>query len=256
MPDDPISTGLALRRTPAPAVSAPFVRQAAVTANPAIRSVGAPRRVVDQSNVPCCVSCALSGALEVLNPAWPALAPLFHYYITRFEERGADGLGVPFLDAGLSALRDHGVCAETLHVREFTESDAGNPPSIAARLDAGHRRPAGRFWFRTLSGPSWSAAIRDELREGHAVVIGIRLPVGYPGGLFLDARHEWTDPNRPALSSTGHCVLATGFNDARTALRIHDSQGAARFDRGGWWMGYRVADFGAITEAFSILKDS
>lgn len=256
MPDNPIPTGLALRATPASAVSAPVVRLATVAANPAIRSVGAPRRVVDQAKVQCCVSCALSAALEVLHPTWPALAPLFHYYVTRFDDRGADGLGALFLDTGLFAVRGHGVCAETLHIREFTESDAGKPPSSAARVDADIRKPASKFWFRTLSGPSWAASIRDELREGHAVVIGIRLPVGYPGGLFLDARHEWTDPKTPALSFTGHCVLVTGFNDARTALRIHDSRGEKAFDGGGWWMGYRVADGGAISEAYSILKDS
>jgi hypothetical protein len=257
VPENPLPTGLALRGAPrAPSSSAPAVRKAALTANPAIRSIGTPRRVVDQADVHCCVSCALSGALEVLHPEWPALAPLFHYYVTRFDDRGADGLGFLFLDAGLSAVRGHGVCAESLHIRPFTESDAGLPPSAAARYDAENRKPASRFWFRTLSGPSWSTTIRDELRQGHAVVISFRLPVGYPGGTFLDARHEWTELEKPGLSPISHCVLVTGFNDARTALRIHDSQGATRFDKGGWWMGYRVADNGAIGDAYSILKDS
>jgi hypothetical protein len=231
------------------------VRAAAVGITPAIASVGKPRRVVDQQDVQCCVSCALTGALEITNHAWPPLAPLFHYHVTRFDERGADSRGALFLDTALFAVHSHGVCAHAMHDRAFTEQDAVKAPTAAARRDADGRKPAAKFWFRPLSGPSWVASIRDQLRSGNPVVIGFRLPAGYPDR-FLDPRHEWTDPSNPAMSSSGHCVLVTGFSDARTALRIHDSQGANRFDGGGWWMGYRVADGGAIGEAYAILKAS
>jgi hypothetical protein len=46
-------------------------------------------------------------------------------------------------------------------------------------------------------------------------------------------------------------VLITGYDDARQALHVHDSQGTEHFDQGRWWMGYRVVDSSVVVEAYS-----
>ena len=192
--------------------------------------------------------------MEALRPEGPPLAPLFHYFIARFEESGADATGFLRLQESLVTLLRHGICDNDKHPRDFTEEDARRGPSQSARDDGKLRRPRLPKFFRHLSGPSWAVAICDELRQRRPVVAGIRLPHGYPDR-FLDARHEWADPAFPPLSGSGHCVLVTGFNDAKLALRIHDSQGD-RFDHGGWWMGYRVVDGGAVVQACSISRQA
>ena len=64
---------------------APLVRANLIAGNPQNISLSRPKRVLDQADVPCCVSCALAGAMQILHPEWPELAPLFHYFVTRFE---------------------------------------------------------------------------------------------------------------------------------------------------------------------------
>jgi len=254
-PNQPRSTGFAApHAAPAPSAAAADLRRAAIASMPRALSLGAPRRVVDQGPVNCCVSCALTSAMELLHPAWPSLAPLFHYFVARFEERGADAKGFLRLQESLVTLLRHGVCDEGKHQRAFTEQDIARGPTSDARSDARQRRPRFPQFFRHLSGPSWVNAVRDELRMMRPVVMGIRLPMNYPER-FLDARQEWTDPASPGLSDTGHCLLVTGFDDTKTALRIHDSQGN-RFDQGSWWMGYRVVDGGAVIQACSIMPQA
>src|ERR1035441_9935000 len=99
-------TGLALAPlTATVSPAAPIVLSAAVAANPKSYEIATrPRCVIDQGSLLCCVSCALASAMEATNPYWPAMAPLFHYYVTRFENAGADTDGSLHLDSGLATL--------------------------------------------------------------------------------------------------------------------------------------------------------
>src|SRR5258708_32988331 len=75
-------------------------RSAAVGAN--ISSYELPikaRAIIAQQNLPTCVSCSLGSAMEILNSGWPPLAPLFHYYVTRYEDAGADSDRFRVLDS-------------------------------------------------------------------------------------------------------------------------------------------------------------
>jgi hypothetical protein len=254
---EPINQGYA----PPPVVptisaAAPLVRAAAVSATlSACQLPAQPRAVLNQADVPCCVSCALAGAMEILHPDWPPLAPLFHYFVTRHDNRGADSFGFLFLDAALLTLTNQGICKLASHSPPFTLEGAAVRPSSPAFADAMGRRLVRqglRFRYQPLVGGSRVALIREQIRAGHPVVIGLTLPLGYPES-FLDANQEWLDPLSPARSASHHCVLVRGYRDARQTLRIQDSRGNfPRFDNGCWWMGYRVADSSIIQEAYSL----
>ncbi len=127
------------RRQSAPLQSPPQSRQMPA----ATIFEGALRFVLDQLDLPCCVSCALACAMEIMNPSWPALAPLFHYHISRFEViGGANSAGLLILDKALATLASKGICVEPLHSKPFTEQGAAAPVSDAARVDALTRRLA------------------------------------------------------------------------------------------------------------------
>jgi hypothetical protein len=87
-------------RSPA---ATPVLRALAVSAmlNDFTVLVG-PRSFGDQGEVKCCVSCALAGAMEIIHPDWPSLAPLFHYYVTRVVDNEDDGAGGIALDGALT----------------------------------------------------------------------------------------------------------------------------------------------------------
>src|SRR5690242_1708937 len=98
--------GFELRATPATASpAAPLARAAAVGASLSDFNLSVtPRSFVDQGDVDCCVSCALAYAMEVVHPDWPALAPLFHNYVSRFINGSAGVTGGLALSDALTTL--------------------------------------------------------------------------------------------------------------------------------------------------------
>jgi hypothetical protein len=254
----PLNQGYVLPENRVPVSDgAATLRYATIASSPMSFDLPAqPRRVVDQGQeVPCCVSCALSAAVEVLYPNWPALAPIFHYYVTRYQNAGADSSGSLHLDSGLLTLQENGICRIEDHDRPYTNAGASAVPSALAYADALTRRMGKlqhKSRWQSLGGMSLALEIRDQLRLGRPVVLGFQLPQGYPAK-FLNANFEWLDPNELPRSSSGHCALVVGFNDARQAFRIHDSHGAGSFENGRWWMGYRIADSSIIADAFSLV---
>jgi len=236
--------------------AAGLFREAAV--NAAYERVELPLNtpVFDQLGVNACVSCALSGAMGMLDQAAPALAPLFHYYIARFEggADGADAEGNLFLDNAVPTLVASGMCRRDLHPMPFTEAGASSAPSDDARVDAVSRvqdKPTGRLRFEEAGAAASSSWIREKLRDGFPVVLGISLPEGYDE-CSRRPEFEWLDPEAPAPSSLRHCVLVTGFNDLRHAIHIRDSRGRHSFGDGHWWMDYRVVDSPVVLQMYSL----
>lgn len=213
-----------------------------------------PRSILDQNNLPCCVSCALASAMEIRNQSYPPLAPLFHYYVTRNGRSNA----VTFLslDEGLAMLETAGICREDLHRKPYTETGAAEKPSGDAYVDAktrALRRPnLSQRRCLHVSGPSKVVWICEQLRQNHPIVFGFTLPTTYPKS-FLNRKFEWLDPKSFPVSSSGHCVLATGYDDARSAIHIQDSKGDRMFDNGHWWMGYKVVESLFFQDAYSLI---
>jgi hypothetical protein len=251
-PDGGVAISVGISR---PSPASDTVRAAAIESHPGSASLRTlPRRVLDQRALECCVSCALTGAMEVRNPTWPALAPIFHYHVTRFINGGADAQGRLFLDRGLGTLVGQGICRESDHESVFTETAAKARPTPTAFDDALSRRMMRdpfRPRFQAVGGASRSAELRRQLRANNPVVLTFTLPMGYPDA-FLSTTHEWRHEATPPPSGSHHCVLIVGFDDLRQAARVFDSHGADAFDRGMWWMAYRIIDSTAVHQAFAL----
>lgn len=241
--------------SPSISTAGPVARAAAVAESVGSHDLtSSPRRVVDQRDTSCCVSCALGAAMEIIHPSWPPLAPLFHYYVTRYRNHEGDEHGSISIDAGLSTLIADGICRHVDHAVSFAVSELSQPPNAAAYADAHNRRLLRKPWFfqyrehREGSRVVW---VRDQIRQECPVVVGFMLPI-CPDA-FLDRNNEWADPDRFVPSDTGHCVLLLGYNDARSAFRIQDSRGTTRFQSGCWWMGYRVAESHFVRELYALV---
>jgi hypothetical protein len=235
--------------------AAALARSASLTANPSSHQLPiSPRSVLDQLDLNCCVSCAITSAMESRDASVPPLAPLFHYHVCRFDDGGADADGSLFLDKALASLSRKGICRTELHPYPFTEAGTRAIPSTAAQADAASRalrtRPP-RFPYSRARGLSRVTWAREELQKDHPLLLGMRLPETYPDR-FLNARFEWLEPDASAMTLAGHCVVVTGFSDLRQAVRVQDSRASKRFDGGRWWMGYRVLDSPAVLELYSL----
>jgi hypothetical protein len=257
MNGEPVNPGLALPpMTASASPAAGAVRVAEITANPSRHELSVKARaVVNQGTLPCCVSTALGASMEILNPSWPVLAPLFHYYVTRFDRGGADAAGFLFLINGLATLTRDGICRETLHSQPYTLEGASTKPTTGAYADAktrALRRRNDKFTYSPATGPSKVVWIREQLRNECPVVLGMQMPSGYPRN-FLNGKMEWLDPDNPPRTMGGHCVLVTGYDDSRQALHIQDSQGEEAFEQGSWWMGYRVVDSTVVQQVYRLI---
>ena len=252
-----LNSGYALPASPGTiSPAAGSVRAAAVAANPSSYQLPAQSRsIVDQHDVPCCVSCALGTAVEILNPSYPPLSPLFHYYVTRYEAGGADPDGSLVLTSALGTLATRGICSARLHNPPFSPAGAATVPTPEARADGQSRalvRRGVRRRYMAAAGPSRAAWTREQLANNHPVVIGILLPQGYPQA-FLNSKYEWLNPDSAKASTSGHCLAVVGFSDIRQAVHVQDCRGNVAMDGGRWWLGYRVLDSSFVLEAYSLI---
>ena len=256
----PPTFGRAFTGAPVSASPAAALLRASALGRPREELLPHPERVFDQSDVNCCVSCAIASAMEILNPEWPDLAPLFHFWVARFDAIGAaDPHGNLYLDGGLQVATSDGVCRYRDHSAEehgaaFTHSGAQVQPRLSAYTDARQRRlpRLGPYpGYRKITGGSRYNQIKGLIDGGQPALLGLILPRAYPKD-FLDSSGRWLDPEVPGDNVYRHCVLATGYNDAKSALRVLDSRGPDEFDHGSWWIGPRVVDSSAVEEVFAL----
>jgi hypothetical protein len=214
-----------------------------------------PHALYKQGDVPCCVSCALTAAMECLSVAQPTLSPLFHYHVTRYDTAGADPQGALYLIDGLNTITNKGISILGLYDPVFTLEAVATDPDQEAYDDA-QTRALGRrnlqLRYQSVGVSSRALWARQQLLANKPIVIGFRLPNTYPGN-FLDGDFAWKDPAQFAMTDSGHCVLAYGFDDAKQCLRIQDCQGNATFDQGCWWFGYEVLDSAFVQDVYCLV---
>lgn len=208
--------------------------------------------MLDQLDIPCCVSCAIAAAAESANPGWEALSPLFHYFVTRTQVMGgapAQMISLSLEDAN-SAMQDSGICLNRLHDRAMNADGIAGAPSPTARSDALTRRlrpistlpPVRRI---TLLGDQnrvqeWKMA----LLTGKPILAGIDLPAAYGKSM----KRASTEGGRLGPS---HAVAILGYRDSEQAFVVQDSRGPEWFSGGQWWMPYAFAQSGFVYRAYS-----
>src|SRR5215831_9148293 len=107
---------------------------------PEVRLTGA-RAILDQQQVNCCISCALTTCVEVLYPDYAQLSPLFHYYATalRFQGRAPEVSDGMEISEGLTTLASAGICLASLHPAPYNAAGVALAPSSGAEADGKQR---------------------------------------------------------------------------------------------------------------------
>lgn len=234
------------------ASSSPSIAAAMSGTFPPAHALRGPRGVVNQADVPCCVSCAFATALESLQPGFAQLAPLFHYYFTRTGRMRLPSTAMSdtsLLEAA-QTLALEGICVFDLHEYESTVGNAAIAPTSAARTDGQARRlpfnaAIGVPRFRRLSDVSREVEWKKALLTGKPIVAGFAVVDGYgPAMRRLDMPAKQT--------GTGHAVAVLGYRDSERAFIVQDSRGEDFALGGQWWMSYAFASSAFVQEAYCI----
>ncbi len=220
-------------------------------------------RIRDQGQVvPCCVSIAVTGALELLLARGgrpPELSPMFHYYRARSEPSAL--LSLSLLDGLQAAMRD-GICSQQLHDQAITSAGASIMPSPEAIADgrklAGSRyNPAtggliGHFEFFRLADHDRRRSWLATLGSGWPILMGFWQTPGYAAIHAGLPRHgDQLSPRAPV----GHAVLVIGHR-RRRGFRIVDSKGRGFGKRGTWWLPDHLLETPLIQESWFIKPTS
>lgn len=247
------ATGLSIVPVAPAVTAASSVTSAVSDAFPPSWSLMGSRRVVDQGNVRCCVSCAIAAATESANGDWAALSPLFHYFVTRTPVMGGSPLqnvDLTLEDAN-SAVETIGISLNSLHDKTMDLAGMAAAPSQAARSDALSRRlppisilpPASRIVL--LGDQNREQEWKMALLTGKPIIAGIDLPAGYSKAMT----RATTADGRLGPS---HAVAILGYRDREQAFIVQDSRGPDWFLGGQWWMPYSFAESSFVFKAYSL----
>jgi len=224
-----------------PRISAAALQLAVALAGlrpPEIRLSGA-RAILDQKQVDCCISCAITTCVEVLYPQYEQLSPLFHYYETALHFQGRaprvnDGMEI---DQGFRILTSVGICLFSLHPAPFDDAGVTMAPSPAAETD-GKKRAMPPLPVTYVSpykaiplGLDPVNSVKEALAGGKPVLAGIHLTANY-GAVKL------MDPGSP--TGLRHAVAVLGYSDAEASFIIQDSRGRDWAQGGQWWLPYGI----------------
>lgn len=214
-----------------------------------------PRPVLDQGDVLCCVSVAVTAAMEIVDHADGAsrvLSPLYHYYLARPNPADDSGL-VP--SRGLMVASVSGVARLALHAPPLTKAGAAVKPDGQAYADGPKQRIdggviAGVYGYRRVPPNTEMSQWKAALMAKHPVVLVIWLSDGYDRITAANPRHE----DVVGVTANAHAVVITGFSDTVKAFWIRDSRGTAFGTDGHWYLPYALVNSTLVVESWVVSK--
>lgn len=207
----------------------------------------------DQGDVPCCVSAAVTVAMEAIDERLgdaSELSVLFNYYHARTSPHHLGNLN---LRDGLNAAAIRGICRRALHDHPFTREGAQTAPTVAALTDAENRRIADHGpphfppRYQELQQPEQPQSWRSSLAAGWPVVMGFWVTAAY---WRLSAGEIVHPEPGSGHARDGHAVAVLGCSE--TGLLCKDSRGPGFGDDGTWWFPYSLLGHGLIHEAWMV----
>jgi hypothetical protein len=212
---------------------------------PAAKNLAFTSAPVDQRDVPCCVSIALTAAMQFVGST-PLLAPLFNYFLSRLNSAVIDDIEIA--DAFRSAM-NRGVCSEGFHKLPFDTASALLAPSVDAMADALSRRlvpAAGKpsFGRVKVEEAQWKAAIESSV----PVLMGFFMSPEYEKIL----QGTMSILNSPTSRLNGHACLVIGYDDGPQEFTIRDSRGPGVGVTGTWQLPYSRLAEGFIFESWAV----
>ncbi len=218
-----------------------------------------PFPVRDQGEIPCCVSCTVATAMEILDAKRDhalRLSALFNYVRARLNQAE---IGI---SQGLVVAVNEGIAPFVDHPHPFTQGGARVQPTELAKLRAREHRLAPRERlggliterpYRPASKPRRVEDWKRPLAAGFPLILGFTLGekaegLEQPGEHFL----RGLDSVGP-----GHAVVVHGYDDhalgaRRGAFRVKDSRGPEVGKRGSWWIPYAIVEAGVARELWII----
>ncbi|MBN1515404.1 C1 family peptidase, partial [Candidatus Sumerlaeota bacterium] len=210
------------------------------------------------SDVHCCVSCAITTCIEILDneeieDETQRLSVLHHYYHARKSKRD---LGSVMIRKGLNVASSKGICPFEYHPYPISIENAMRKPTLEANRAAKNNRiiydaAMGSYCYRNILYVRDINNWRSALRAKRPIVFGFWLTRCY-------CEINTNDPIHGSVASipsngTGHAVLAVGYDDAAKQIIVQDSRGAGFADEGYWYLPYSVIQFpGLIDQAWII----
>lgn len=216
--------------------------------------------------VPCCVSMATIGCMEILdivqNQQVTELSPLFHYYKARGG--GAPNVFLTLLN-GVNSAVSVGVCPELLHpsfevpfgtinlqMAEIEPSEDALINANTFRIYFNPKIPP-IVGYRPVQASDGIESWKLYLSNNHPIMFALWLNDDY------ERMHETGDflyqpsPSE-ILPGRGHAVIAFGYDDTLGAFRILDSRGTNFFDNGFWWLSYKSINSRIILDACAVIQ--
>lgn len=220
-----------------------------------------PHPVWDQREVPSCVSCAVTTAMEVLDARQGRtvrLSPLFNYFLARPNLALSD---IEIAQA-LRSVVDDGVAPLASHPHVFTPEGAQRQPSDLARAKAKEFRLAPQIqwssfdfkWpYRPVSNSAAVEAWKAPLAVGYPLILGFVIGPN-AARLALPGEATLSDLDH---NSRGHAVVVIGYDDHALgpnsgAFRIKDSRGPGIGQHGEWWIPYPLVRRGVARELWIV----
>jgi len=212
-----------------------------------------PSVIVDQQDIPCCVSCAIATCVEILNPGCEQLSPLFHYFMFNSTQyRGQpESFGGMTLGDGLNVLSEYGICIHRYYSVSFTKQGVQTPPDETAIADALARRMP--FDNNREVGSYVSLSDNDRVNEWKKALLGNRpILIGFFETDQYDSGMSHLqgnlNPDKP------HAVAVLGYCESECSFLVQDSQGG-RFNfknKSQWWLPYNMVESVVVEQAYVI----
>lgn len=209
--------------------------------------------------VPCCVSCSVTLALEVvLRRGDPDvhLSELYHYYRARAGSSVLSSLdfrtALNVASRGISTYAAHPWPAP--RGSQMTRADAFERPTLAANTAASRYKIAfnpvlGRMAYSHVPDHDRVLRWRAALAANFPVVVGFWMTEAYRAITPAAPQHL----PRPAVASReGHAVVAYGYDDHAEAFLMRDSRGAGWGANGSWWLSYDDVDTDLVEESWVV----
>ncbi len=214
------------------------------------------------TNVPCCVSCAITTAMEIIDAkkgSVTEMSELFHYYLSRINKYRLSAID---FRQGFQTAVDHGVAPREYHpypkfrVSPMKRKDALEPPSQDAIEAAENYKIAFDNVikvFRYHSIPSfdrtefWKAIIQKQ----NPVIFAFYMTEAY-SNITPENPYHGSIEGMTSRPSNGHAVVVIGYDEQIKSFLIKDSRGASFGKEGSWWLSYSLVETNLVMESWVI----
>ena len=212
------------------------------------------------ANVPCCVSCAITAAMEIVDVkigSVTEMSELFHYFVARNSKYRLSAID---FRQGFKTVINHGIAPREYHpypvsrATPMKREDALISPSSDAIKAAKNYRIAydivrRTFKYRTISNYNRIEFWKTAIQRQNPVIFGFWMTEAYSN---IKPENPYHGVIEGMKASDGHAALAIGYDEQIKSFLIKDSRGASFGKEGSWWLNYLLVETDFVNESWVI----